>query len=157
MPTEIIATKGAPDANSYATVQEFNDYFEDAFGAEDYWEISTKDKTRLLLTATKQIEKLTASYGKLSAAQALMFPMEWISPDGFGNAKEATILQAFYIFRHHETLVEAANNSIQGVTSESVSGSSKSISGFSWIKKWNPESLALLVPYIEIVPKLYRG
>lgn len=62
MPT-VIATPGAPDANSYVTVDEANAYFGDAFGRGLWAAATTADREALVITASRYLDQYVNWYG----------------------------------------------------------------------------------------------
>jgi hypothetical protein len=158
MAVTIEATKGAADANSYATVQEADTFFNGIYGAEEWFAVDEDDKARLLITATKMLENLPLNYAKLADTQALKFPVDTglATNDGWTAIKEACYWQALYILRNGETLKEALAGTIQGVKSTSVSGFSQALTGFNYLKKWHPSVLRLLGAYTNFEFKFQR-
>ena len=159
-------TKGGVNSTSYATVEEASDYLDGVFGAEEWASIAEDSQERLLLTATKMIEGLTCAYPKASDTQALSFPCAAIGyldaygkrlDDGFTRAKEACILQAFYIYQQNDNLAEARGNKIAGVNSESIGPTSKGMLGFNPYMKWGGGVLKLLAPYVDLEIRCRRG
>ncbi len=117
----VIATKGAANANSYATVEAADAYFDATFGADEWAQIPEDDKARLLLTATRMIDQwsLDSSVIKMDDSQALNFPVAVKDHpehgDGFNEAAQACTIQAFHIYQNNDTIREAINAKIQGV------------------------------------------
>ena len=56
MPT-LIATPGAPDANSYVTVEEADSYFDERLNASAWAAASPEDKARALIQATRRLDQ----------------------------------------------------------------------------------------------------
>jgi hypothetical protein len=159
MPT-LIATKGDAAANAYADANDADDFLDNIYGVEEWSQLVDDDKERLLITATKMIDRLTVTYDKADAAQALKFPITDPSDgtnDGWDAVQEATILQATYLLANNDAIQEAQNIGIQGVRSESLSSVSKSTTGFNPMRRWHPDVLKLLAGYIDLEFKLYRG
>jgi hypothetical protein len=81
----LIATAGASDANSYATVAEANSYFDTQL-YKDNWEGSYSDQqTVALIFATRVIDEQMDWYGyKVTSEQALRWPRDGIlDQDGY--------------------------------------------------------------------------
>ncbi len=155
------ATKGAATANSYATVEEADSYFESTFGAEEWADILPADKQKLLITATRMIDDLTTLYSSLDPAQALNFPLDNTSGDdagdGFDEAKLATIIQAFYVHQNIGEITEGQRQSIQGTSFERIGPTAKSVTGFNPFRRFDGKVLSLLAHYIDIAFKASRG
>lgn len=80
MATEIIATAGDPNANSYATVAEADQFLlEERLGASAW---DSVNKTAALIMATQQIERLDLVGSPTSSDQALHFPASGTYSDG---------------------------------------------------------------------------
>lgn len=161
--SNIVATKGASNANSYTTVSGANSYLSDLYGYDDWFSLSEDEQRSLLITATKQIDQLPAKYTKKEYSQALRFPIGTSSDldntydDGFTKAQEATILQAYFIYQTNETRKEMEMNRAMGVTNESVSGLSQTFAGYNRYAKYEPEVLRLLSSFLNLTPRLERG
>ena len=162
MAITIKATVGAVDANSFATVAEADAYLDTLYGADEWGSASADDKARLLITATNQIVKMPIVYDKLAESQALAFPVNNTSidketeGDGFFEAKEACIVQAFFLFLSNDTIREAINAGIQGIKSEGLSSISKTVSGYNPYRKYHPDVLKLLVNFVDFSVKTSR-
>jgi hypothetical protein len=156
----INAEKGGADANAYADVNEAGDYLDDIYGAEEWIQLEEDDKERLLIMASKMIDRLSIAYEKASDPQALKFPITDPSDganDGWDAVQEACILQAFFLLNNLDAIREAQNTAIQGVKTESLSSVSKSTTGFNFMRRWDPDALKLLASYINLEFKTYRG
>ncbi len=155
MPT-IVATKGAPDANSYADVSFADAYIDELYLPGDYWSGMTADeKARLLITATRSLDRLRAKYAKADPAQKLKFPMAEV--DGFDKAQEACVLQALFIYENSDVISEAMSDKIQGITSK-VSGSVQMTkAGFNTFAKYHPDVLGILGKYLKLGVAALRG
>jgi len=162
MAITITATKGNASANSYAAAGDADTYLNTIYGGSEWAGLSADDKARLLITATKYLERLPVKYDKAAATQALKFPVLNTSldaateGDGFTEAKEACILQALYLLTNSDAIQEALNSGIQGTQSESLSSVSKSISGFNQMRKWHPDVLKLLSKFFDFSLKSNR-
>lgn len=158
MPNDIIATKGDAAANSYATTDEAEAYFDDLYGADEWSSLDEDSQMRLLLTATKQIDRLKMIFDKATATQALKFPAgNSGTDDGFDRAKEACILQAYFLLKNNDAIQEGYNLAIQGLKSEGLSSVSRSITGFNTLRRFHPDVLKLLAGFIDLEFKTYRG
>ena len=158
----LLSNKGGDGATSYASVEDADDYFELVFGAEEWIEIDDDTKERLLATATQMIERLTPVCDKADSAQALNFPCATneylgVEDDGFDNAKKACMMQAIFLFQNQDAISEARVNKIQGVTSETIGPTSKTMTGYNPLMKWAPGVLSLLAPYVELDQVVRRG
>ena len=159
MPQELIATKGAVTANCYCTQDEAIDYLDSMYGADEWAQLSSDQMDRLILTAAKQIDAFSLDYTSLAATQGMNFPVDTGDPDddGFTQAKEANILQAFYLFVNSDAMSESRTSAIQGITSETLGPTSKSSIGFNQMRAFSADALRLLSPYINLTFKLRRG
>ena len=163
----IDATKGGAAANSYATAAEADSYWDAVYGASEWADIDDDDKSRLLMTATKMIDKLTPKYNSADTSQALNFPVstvvqttDWfldevsnpdVPPDdGFNEVKEACIIQAFYLYQNSDTINEGVSMGIQGVKQETMGPSHKVITGFNPFRKYSPDVYRMLTPYLNL-------
>jgi len=167
------ATKGSPTANSYATVDEADEYLENEYGADEWAPLNTSDsrvseamhpissglpdevKEKLLVTATRMIERLKPKYKKFDKSQSLNFPMS-VSPDGFDIAKEATIIQAMHLYRNHEQIQEALSGTLHGLKKESLGKTSKEVTAYNPMGKYAPGVLRMLSNYVEIAVRCTR-
>src|SRR5690606_31374425 len=73
---DLIATPGAPDANSYVTLEEADEYVAGLAGpsARAWEQLDTDAKRRALLTATRRLDQEDYAGRKASNAQALKWP-----------------------------------------------------------------------------------
>ena len=159
MPT-VDATKGGPNANTYMDDIDSLEFIDEFYGADEWALLSEDDRERLLITATRMIDRLNIVYDKADAAQALKFPVkntQDAADDGWEAVKEAVMLQAMYLMANHDAIQEAQNISIQGVKSESLSSVSKTTTGFNTFRRWHPDVLKVLAKYINLEFKTYRG
>src|ERR1041385_7228772 len=70
----LIATIGGSTSNSYVTLTEANDYFDDRLNAAE-WNAATSDsKEKALITATRRIDEEQFVGYKVSNTQALKWP-----------------------------------------------------------------------------------
>lgn len=65
MPPVLIATPGAPDANSFGTLAEANTYFDNRLAMDPPWATSGADSDRLLIMATRLISRLSQPHKRL--------------------------------------------------------------------------------------------
>lgn len=155
------ATKGGPSANSYATIDEADAFLEAEWGAEEWADLLLVDKQKLLITATRMIDGLTTLYDSVDPLQALNYPLLNTSgdggSDGFTEAKLAAIIQAFYLFKNHDGIVEGQQMAIHGVTSESIGPTSKTMKGFNPFHKFDARVLKILAYHTDISFKTGRG
>ena len=150
------ATKSSPTANSYATIDEADDFFELEYGADEWINLTDDTKEKLLTTATRMIDQLSPVYSKADDTQALNFPAD-NTDDGFTQAKQACIMQAFYLFQNADEIQEAQANRIQGLITESIGPVSRQISGFNSFGKYAPGVLGLLKNHIDLTATSQRG
>ena len=158
----LVATKSAANANSYATVAEADAYLNMSYGASEWASLSEDDKIRLLMSATKVIDKMPHIYSKGATAQALRYPIKNTGDaadtegDGHTQAKEACIMQAFYLMQNNDAINEGINMAIQGIRQEGLSSISKVVTGFNPMRKYHPEVLKLMSAFVDFSIKLSR-
>lgn len=146
---------GKKDADSYASTSDADDYLDNLYGATEWANILDDDKERLLKTATRIIDKMPIKYEKTVATQALKYPCHNLDDlsgavgNGLKQAKEACILQAFFLLGSNDAINEALNQSIQGVRSEGLSSMSKSVAGFNSMRKYHPDVLNILAKFVD--------
>ena len=163
MASNLIDTKGGDTSNTYATVSGTDSYFDDMYGHGDWGNLTTDEKTQLLLQATKDIDALPARYTKKTYSQALRYPIgsstvtDDTYDDGYTKAQEATMIQAYYILQNQENEREQLYNRAAGITSQSLKGASFSYSGYNKYSKYHPDVLRLLGKFIRLTPVLQRG
>jgi len=150
------ANKGGADANSYATTVEADQLIDTIFGADEWDDIDEDDKARLLITATRAIDALSMKYAEASDTQSLCFPCQ-CDPDGHDQAKEATIIQALYLYQHSAELLDARNNAIQGVKAETIGPASRSMTGLNQKAQYAPEVYSVLSGFIDTTIRIQRG
>lgn len=161
MPT-LNAKKGDKDANSYATVEAADDYLDMIYGADEWATLDDDDKARLLITATKMIDRLsinTTDYGSYSSTQALNFPLADAAGAevGFAKATEAAIIQAFYLYLNQDTISEGKTMAVQGIKSETIGPTNKTITGFNPFRKFDGQVFILLKDYLDLDFTVFRG
>ena len=152
MPT-LNATKGAADQNSYVTIAEADAYLDELYLTEDWFQLSDDDKARLLIMATKQIDKMSLLYERFGSVQVRNFPVSIAGVEsGYSAAQESAILQAWYLYRNHENIVAAGDEAIQGVKSQNLGAIqiAKSTVGVNPFRKYDQEVFRLLAPYLDI-------
>lgn len=155
MPSEPIATKGAVNANCYCTQTEAEDYLDNLYGADDWAQLDSDSKDRLILTAARQIDSYGTVYVSADPLQAMKYPLAQV--DGYDAAKEANILQAFYLLQNSDTIAESRTGAIQSKTNESIGPMSMNTTGFNQIRALHGGALRLLAPYLDLVPRLFNG
>jgi len=97
VPITIVATPGASDANSFATLEEADAYLDLRLHA-DAW-VGTEDKKRALITATRELDAMTYQGSRLTDTQALSWPRRGV-PDPFPRRlKDATCELAHELLR----------------------------------------------------------
>ncbi len=156
MPDNINAEAGSATANSYASSEESDLYFDDIYGKSEWEDVDDDEKDRLLLTATKMIDALPIRLLKADESQALKFPVQ-APDDGFTKAKEACILQAFYLYWYHEIIAEGRGNRIAGVKSETVGKIGKQVAGLYTDREYDPMAIGLLKDYLDTGTRIRRS
>lgn len=158
--------------NSYVSVDEATAYFADRLFADE-WE-SSPDKEKLLIAATRRIDRLPFKGIKADRTQALEFPRAlysysrginpyhdplrdnlhtlpgWIVQQDVPQAvKDATCEEAISILKGAQEAAKRADLQRQGVTSFSLGSLSESYSGGSQgIRLMSAEAHDLLAPYL---------
>lgn len=74
MAAEINATVGAADANSYLTLAEAQDYADSDMNAADWYAATTDQRTRALITATRNLDLVGFVGTRSTTTQALAWP-----------------------------------------------------------------------------------
>lgn len=128
----LVATLGAADANSYVTVEEADDYFAagvhlraSVWNALDPDDEDVPTKSALLITATRQIDRLRFWGCKADDLQALQFPRHgncWDPLEIPRELKEAVFEQALSMAPHVSSGGQSSRDKLQaaGVQSYSV-------------------------------------
>lgn len=155
----IIETKGAADANSYATVEEAEAFFATLYGAEEWSSMVTTAKEQLLIAATVAIDDIPLRYEKLDETQSLNFPVNNASStdDGFSRAKRSVFWQAFYLMKNFDSIEEARSNKIQGMRQEVISKIQKTTTGYNPFANYHPQVLKILSSFSDYNFIIRRG
>lgn len=156
------AAKGGEASNSYATTAEADAVIEVLYGpGPDEWATLDADtKARLLITATRVIEKMPVKYDKADASQKLKFPVfnsDDESEDGFDKAKEACIQQALYLLEVSDLIRDSHKAKISGRLDESIGPMSRSIAGYNPMAKYAPLALNELSAFVDFGQVIRRG
>lgn len=162
----IDSTKAGTQSNSYSSIDDADDYFESTYG-KTYWkDLTDTEKEALLITATRAIERLRVKYPSISETQRLKFPVNTFNRtdqesrplgDGYDKVKEATILQADYLYHHSDELEQAKENRIQQTTDKQIGSSVKqTMNGLNPMTLLSPEAITILNPYIDMTVKAQR-
>jgi len=155
---DLDATKSGTSANAYCDEDFADEYLDNIYGADEWADVSDDDKARLLVTATKQIEELALEYDPATTTQALKFPVDNTDDsdeDGWDEAQEACVIQAFYLLNHFDAIQEAESLGIAGVKSESASG--RSFTGFNSLRQIAPAARKKLASFLDLSMSVYRG
>jgi len=164
---DIDSTKAGTQANSYSSAEEADDYLESTYGKEYWKDLTDQEKESLLITATRAIERLRVKYPSTTETQKLKFPVNTFNRtdqesrplgDGYDKVKEATILQADYIYQHADELEQAKQNRIQQITDEQIGPLSvkQTMNGLNPMAVLSPEAIMILKPYIDLTVKAQR-
>lgn len=156
----IDATKGGANANSYATLEEADAFFDTMYGAGEWAGLEQDEKAKLLIMASRKIDDLPHRYSSAAATQALAYPIDntvTAGDDGFDEAKRACIEQAFYYFTVVDALNEVPATRILGIKSESLSGNSRNLAGYNPLTQWGGKTLRIMARFIDFSFKVYRG
>lgn len=138
MPTTIDATVGGSSANSYVTLAEANTYHDDRLHNAEWAAASDDDKTRALLWAAQEIDKLRYSGYIAASTQALRFPRTSVY-DWDGRlldsatipiaVKDAQCRMALHLLRADTTLQESDDIDALKVGPISIEFNKSGISG----------------------------
>ena len=138
---------------SYANTLEADNYLVHTHGADDWFLLNDVKKEALLVTATKQIDRLQFKYFSSTTVQLLKCPLRTMDSelgDGIDQAKEATILQAYFLLQYDEEIQEANDNRIHGFKEYTTSRLSGAISGSNSMTAISPAVIQLMGPFIDI-------
>lgn len=93
----LIATAGATNANTYATMTQAEDYIENRLHTENWDDSDDNDRESALIWATKLLDRLCNWDGtRVSADQALRWPRSYVyDPDG--NSLDASTIPQFLV------------------------------------------------------------
>jgi hypothetical protein len=87
-----ITNIGAPNANSYRTLDEAGEYFEARLDSENWFAESPTRQTQLLLKAAKRLDQINWLGARVDAVQALAWPRIGVAKrDGAGVAMYAWV------------------------------------------------------------------
>lgn len=113
MAITLITTPGDPDANSYVSLTEAENYFAGRLN-NSLWELNSSSLPRALITATRRIDTERFSGIRETRSQALQFPRSLIyDADGYPydantiprNLKNAVCELAYFYLQQNERLV----------------------------------------------------
>lgn len=152
MPT-VIETKGATNANAYASVVEADGYLGSMYGFEDWAELDATTKEKLLITAANLIDRLNVVFPKADAAQTLKFPVSGYvgMDDGYDLAKLASILQAYHTFTNSGKIKERFGNKLEGIQAQTIGPISTTFApGSNPFDVYDPQVISLLAEYIDM-------
>lgn len=154
MPTIIQGT------NCYVTIEEANEFLDQMYMTDDWTHLEDDEKARLLITATRQINRLPCKYKQATDEQKLLYPVNVRGKvKGEDEAKEATIQQAWFLFRNHENVLSAQDQAIQNIRSENLGAiqTAKSVAGYNPFKSYDPEVYKLLSEFVTYSFRTPRG
>lgn len=143
---------------TYATDIEADDYLEYTLGTESWFELTDAQKESLLITATRQLERLRHRYSSAMTTQALKFPVNTDDTidNGLDQAKEATILQALYLHQHADELSQAEQGRIQGIKTQTLGKMGQTATGHNPMAMFSPAAIQILNPYIDLTIRAVR-
>lgn len=158
MPT-IDATKSGATANSYLDIITADNLADADYLIKGIWvDLSIEDKTRLLITATKQIDTLNVKYSKADSNQSLKFPVSTGgTDDGFASAQMACLYQAIFIYKNSDVLEQAEQDKISGVTNKSIGSASVTQIGGGLNNNISPTAIKILMPFLNLRVSIRRG
>lgn len=161
MPT-MNTEKGDPLANSYVTLLEADQYFDNYINTDDWMSLTNDDKMRYLITGSRRIDELPVQYSKKSTTQGLKFPINNTSDpndDGYDNAKRATLVQALYLVKFNDDIEESISDNIQGIKTSNLGKIQKTRykAASNAFYSYDPKVFQILAPYIKFDTSLYRA
>lgn len=115
MATPILdATPGSPNANSYATLEEANAYFDRQVYQDDWLNITDGDlKTRAMMTATSMLDNYITWHGvKWKDTQRLAWP-QYGHVDKYGTLIDETTIPQFLIDATAELAKDLLNKNLE--------------------------------------------
>src|SRR5690606_25444001 len=89
MALTVIATPGASNANSYATLVEADAYFEGRVGGDAWAEYSDDERERALVDATTTLDARRFGGYRANDTQALAWPRSGVAYDGVAVSDSA--------------------------------------------------------------------
>jgi hypothetical protein len=82
MPSSLVETVGAANANTYATVADMDTYCDDRLNATAWTQGGSDDGTRALIQAARELENILWKGTRVDSTQALSWPRdEVVNPD----------------------------------------------------------------------------
>lgn len=72
--------------NSFVTLEEAQQYFEERYNAQKWFELQDSDKENLLITSSKKINKFDFAGKKLDSSQPMKFPRDFPMPQDIKDA-----------------------------------------------------------------------
>lgn len=155
MPT-IDATKGGANANCYIAIAEADAILDEVYGAEDWATFTDDEKSRLLITASKMIDRLPISdTTKNDETQSMLFPLE--GDKGWETARDVTPYQAMWLYDYGMRIRDAQANQIDGTTKMEYDELRQTMNGFNFSASYAREVVSSLGGYIDMSVRLYRG
>lgn len=109
MPSTLVATVGAANANAYDTVANGDTYFDNRLNASAWTGASADDKTRALLQATRWLDNQEFQGVKVAEAQALKWPRYWADDDS-GYEYESDVIPQIIIDAMFELALRLLND-----------------------------------------------
>jgi hypothetical protein len=138
---------------SYSNTIEADDYLVNSHGADDWFLLNDVKKEALLVKATRQIDRLRFKYFSSTTVQLLKCPLRTMDlelGDGFDQAKEATIIQAYFLLQYDEIIQEANDRRIHGFKEDKTNRLYGSISGNNSMTAISPAVIQLMGPFIDM-------
>jgi len=148
--------------NSYISIEDADEALDERYMTDDWFQLDDDNKARLLIMATRQIDRLPCKYDSATEEQTLRYPIvlsDGTTPAGLEHAQEAVLEQAWYMFRNYENIQGAQDQSINNIRSENLGAiqTAKSNAGFNPFKLYAPEALRLMSEFTDFKMKISRG
>jgi hypothetical protein len=159
MPAQIDATKGGQNSNSYITLEEADQYFDNMLFFDEWDSLEVEDKLRFIHTAMEMLENLQVKFDKADPTQALKFPVSTLESkdDGWDAIRKALKAQLKHLVFHHQAIRDAENFKVSGMLSESVSKSYQKFAGFNELNKYPTEVRNILSYYVNFGVRIKRA
>jgi hypothetical protein len=139
--------------NSFISMEQADQIFNMVPGCEEWATLDADTKARLLIHASKMLSHL--AFGDVAEANTTQWTLVELHKRKF---VEATIHQAWFLYKHGETSDQAIADYTEGKTSESIGPiSSTKVPGFSYRKMYHPVALKMLDFLLVAAKRIVRA
>ena len=145
--------------NTYATIDEANDYLGKTQHSEIWGKISDIRKEILLTESTKQIDRLKFKYFSLTIGQLLKCPLRTSDEnlgDGFVQAKEASIIQACYMGKFDEKIRDSSGKVLWGTPNQTLNKVWNSKDIYAMMSTISPQAIRIMAPFLDMKLKAVK-